>query len=172
MLNKKMLLSVLVLGFVATVAGAGTFAYFDSEQISAANTITSGTLKLDVKDDGDNLIDSFAIGGTTGLKPGDSGNAKTYTLKNSGSLPGKLIATVTVTNGDKIPNLATTLTSASITNGAVLTNGATIDFGTVNAGAEIPISIDYVYTNVAGAPQNTEQDQTVTYSITYTMTQV
>ena len=46
MLNKKMLLSLLVIGVVSVSAGAGTWAYFTDTETSEDNTFTAGTLDL------------------------------------------------------------------------------------------------------------------------------
>lgn len=85
MLNKKMLLSLLVLGVVATVAGAGTWAAFSDTETSTGNTLTAGTLDLEVGGVGASL--PFSVGNVYPLATGEIG---TINAKNAGSINGKL----------------------------------------------------------------------------------
>ncbi len=50
MLNKKMLLSILIIGTVAVVAGAGTWAQFTAQDVSTGNTFTAGTMVITAAD--------------------------------------------------------------------------------------------------------------------------
>jgi spore coat-associated protein N len=86
MLNKKMLLSVLIIGVVATVAGAGTWAAFSDSETSDGNTFTAGT--LDLKLNGLDGITGFSIGD---VAPNAQGNAGTITVKNAGTISGNLV---------------------------------------------------------------------------------
>lgn len=93
-MNKKILISLSVIGIAAAIAIGGTIAYFSDTETSENNTFAAGTMDLDI--DGDdiavqtmNLLDKA---------PGDSGTANA-TLKNSGSLDGELdVVMGTVTN--------------------------------------------------------------------------
>jgi predicted ribosomally synthesized peptide with SipW-like signal peptide len=86
MLNKKMLLSVLIIGVVATVAGAGTWAAFSDSETSDGNTFTAGT--LDLKLNGLDGITGFSIGD---VAPNAQGTAGTITVKNAGTISGNLV---------------------------------------------------------------------------------
>lgn len=86
MLNKKMLLSVLIIGVVATVAGAGTWAAFSDSETSDGNTFTAGT--LDLKLNGLDGITGFSIGD---VASNAQGNAGTITVKNAGTISGNLV---------------------------------------------------------------------------------
>ena len=95
---------VLVLGLV----GAGAFAYFSDTETSTGNTFTAGTLdlvvvttgacsdvgKITVNEQGDGLNDSVVF---ANLAPGDSGSI-TWTITNTGSLPGDVMIHRTMTN--------------------------------------------------------------------------
>jgi predicted ribosomally synthesized peptide with SipW-like signal peptide len=98
MMNKKILLSILVLGTVAVVAGAGTWAAFSDTETSTGNTFTAGTLDLILGssiDAGSVPIDS--------VYPSASGTRK-WTITNGGSLDGLLsIGSSTLALADHTP---------------------------------------------------------------------
>jgi len=84
-MNKKILISLSVIGVVAAIAIGGTVAYFSDTETSTGNTFTAGTLNLTVNDkDGENVSFSFS-----NLKPGSQPKVK-YTIKNTGSIAGFL----------------------------------------------------------------------------------
>jgi spore coat-associated protein N len=76
--------ALLVMGLV----GGGTWAYFSDVETSTGNTLTAGTLDLNV-DGGNSAVTTFTA---AGLKPGDNNNSSNAVtlLTNNGSLPGKL----------------------------------------------------------------------------------
>ena len=82
--------AVLVIGII----GGGTFAYFSDTESSANNTLTAGTLDLNI-DGGDLAVTTLDV---SDVAPGDSG-ADNSTLANVGSMLGELdISTSAVTN--------------------------------------------------------------------------
>jgi len=83
MFNKKMLLSVLIIGLVSIMAGSTTWAYFQDTELSDDNTLTAGTLDLTLTNAPFTLSDK---------QPGDSGT-ETQTIQNIGSLDGELDVT-------------------------------------------------------------------------------
>ena len=106
---KKILGLAIAALIVITLVGAGTWAYFSDTESSANNSLTAGTLDLNV-DGGDTAVTTFSV---TGKAPGDSGNGST-TLASAGNLSGELdIAFSTITNtggsggefGDSVGNL-------------------------------------------------------------------
>ncbi len=80
MLNKKMLLSLLVIGVVSVSAGAGTWAYFSDTETSEGNTFTAGTLDIEIPN-------TFEFGD---VAPGAS-NTETITIDNKGSIAAKSV---------------------------------------------------------------------------------
>lgn len=86
MINKKIILSILIIGTIATIAGAGTWAAFSDAGTSSGNTITAGTLNMVLKNNGGSGDD---VGATwtapTGFKPGDSFQSK-LDFTNQGSI--------------------------------------------------------------------------------------
>jgi predicted ribosomally synthesized peptide with SipW-like signal peptide len=86
MFNKKMLLSVLIIGVVSLLAGSATWAYFQDTETSDDNTLTAGTLDLTLTNA------PFTL---TNKEPGDLGT-ETQTIQNIGSLAGELDVTFSV----------------------------------------------------------------------------
>jgi len=87
---KKIIISLAVIGIVAAIAVGGTYAYFSDTETSTGNTFTAGT--LDLKVNGEDVFVPYSV---SDLKPGDSRGTDTYTIKNNGSLPGRLSFKVT-----------------------------------------------------------------------------
>jgi len=82
--------ALLVIGAV----GGGTYAYFSDTESSTNNTLTAGTLDLNI-DGGDIAVTTFSV---SDVAPGDSGSDNS-TLANVGSIAGELdISTSAVTN--------------------------------------------------------------------------
>ena len=91
-------LSVAALLIIGVIGGA-TFAYFSDTEIAVDNTLTAGTLNLQVGA-ADPCTESIDIG--TQINPGDSGNAADWTTTNQGSISGTLRVTfdATITNNE------------------------------------------------------------------------
>jgi spore coat-associated protein N len=88
-------LSLATLLMVAAV-GSGTWAYFTDNETSQNNTITAGTLDLQVGAD-DPCTEAINIGDQ--LQPGDSGNAADWAITNKGNISGTLKITISaITN--------------------------------------------------------------------------
>jgi predicted ribosomally synthesized peptide with SipW-like signal peptide len=84
-MNKKILISLCIIGAVAAIAVGGTIAYYNDTETSSGNIFTAGTLNLQVGDS-DPTGWNFQIGD---IKPGDSGFQEVI-LQNTGSLDGYL----------------------------------------------------------------------------------
>jgi predicted ribosomally synthesized peptide with SipW-like signal peptide len=96
-MNKKILISLSVIAAVAAIAIGGTVAYFSDTETSTGNTFSAGTLNLQV---GDSDPTSVKIT-LSDMKPGDTGNAATWLVKNTGSISGKLtVAVGAITNNE------------------------------------------------------------------------
>ena len=83
---KRILSSVLVIGLVAALAGAGTWALYSDSASSTGNAITGGT--LDLKADGGDTLAPMSF---SAIGPGDWGwayNNRYYTLTNTGTVKG------------------------------------------------------------------------------------
>jgi predicted ribosomally synthesized peptide with SipW-like signal peptide len=93
---KNIIKSLLIIVAVAAVAGGVTYSYFFDEETSTGNTFTAGTLDLELTN-GETSNAPFVIGNVV---PGWE-KVITYTVKNAGSVDGKLsLASADVTNTD------------------------------------------------------------------------
>lgn len=82
-MNKKILISLAIIGVASAIAIGGTKAYFSDTETSQGNTLSAGTLNLTVDNEDPWTSVPFQI---SDIKPGDSGTKK-IKLKNIGSLP-------------------------------------------------------------------------------------
>lgn len=88
MKNKNKLLLSIALALTAVGGVYGSFAYFNAQRKVEASKFTAGTIDLDVSSNG-NKLEPFVI-----ENMGDNANisgTKTWTIKNTGSLPGRLL---------------------------------------------------------------------------------
>lgn len=86
-MKKKILISLIIIAGVGTAGFAATRAFFRARVRSTDSSFTVGTLDLSVNDKQE-AVDNFIVAGI-----GASGNiagSKTWTVKNVGTLPGKL----------------------------------------------------------------------------------
>ena len=84
-MNKKIIISLLLIGVLAFGAGIGTYAWFTSTATSSNNTFTAGTLKIDVNDSLNNN-NTFSILSTGNMAPGQSTGKATLVIENQGNL--------------------------------------------------------------------------------------
>lgn len=84
-MNKKILISLSVIGAVAAIAIGATVAYYNDTETSAGNTFTAGTLNLQVGNDDPTTRSYYA----EDIKPGDE-DKDIWTIQNTGSLDGYL----------------------------------------------------------------------------------
>ena len=102
---KKIIISLAMVAVIGAVAIGGTIAYFSDTETSTGNTFTAGT--IDLKVDGDNVLIPYSV---DNLKPGESRGTPTYTITNTGTLPGVLsykIQNVTTNENGVIDSEAT-----------------------------------------------------------------
>lgn len=88
MKKKKVWLSIALIAVVGGGALVATYAYFTAQRTTSVNKFTTGTLDLDVSANG-NKLEPFVI-----ENMGEEGNisgSKTWTVKNTGTLPGRLL---------------------------------------------------------------------------------
>jgi predicted ribosomally synthesized peptide with SipW-like signal peptide len=164
MFNKKIILCILTLGFVVTLAGAGTFAYFDNSVAVAGNTVTAGTIML-------NGVTTTSLPLSVGpVTPGVPGNLGTVNLKNDGTIDGNLKVTITPESSTDAgtTNLLSHLHLS--VNGVAVTPGTPIDLGILSKTTATPVAIAYTYDKLATA-QNDEQGKVASYDITYQLIQ-
>ena len=114
-MNRKILVSVMVIALAGALVGGGIYAYFSDTEASMGNTFTAGTLNLVPSTSGTGPAGKYTVtaGGDgvngkvvfTTLAPGDSGSI-TWELENDGNLDGTLTMASDVTfeeNGSNEP---------------------------------------------------------------------
>jgi predicted ribosomally synthesized peptide with SipW-like signal peptide len=91
-MDKKILVSMMVIGLVAALAGAGLYALFSDTETSSGNYFSAGT--LDLKVDGKEDPDVPVYFELKDVKPGDSDSVE-IVLSNEGSIDGVAYLTFT-----------------------------------------------------------------------------
>jgi len=86
-MKKKILISLIVIAGVGTAGFTATRAFFRARVQSTDSSFTVGTLDLSVNDKQE-AVDNFVVEGIGTY--GDISGSKTWTVKNVGSLPGRL----------------------------------------------------------------------------------
>ncbi|MCD6241510.1 hypothetical protein J7K27_08400 [Candidatus Bathyarchaeota archaeon] len=183
-MNKKILVSLLIVGLVGFALGWGTYSQFsDTEQTTA--TFAAGTLNLEVGDD-DPISWNINL---TDLLPGCN-NSESVIISNSGSINGKLSVSFSnlVDNengltepelllGDTEPDgelaenlyLVITIDGTEVYKGYandVLSGGIT-DYP-LNAGASVTFTVNYSIDESVG---NIIQSDAVSFTITFLLEQ-
>ena len=87
-MDREILTAVFVVGLVATIAGAGLYAYFVDVETSTGNTFTAGTLDLKVSHSSngpwsDGVTATWTL---SDMKPGDETPLASVFFKNFGSI--------------------------------------------------------------------------------------
>jgi predicted ribosomally synthesized peptide with SipW-like signal peptide len=168
--RSKVLRTLLVLGIVACIAGAGVFSAFSSQTDNPGNVITAGTVTLEDNDGGSALY----VMNTA--KPGES---KTSCIKVTykGSLPAtvKLLTPSTIGELGPYVNLKveagtqTTSTFPSCTEFTPASTGATVYEGTLSAFATEHNSFATGITTNPASATKWETNNSVVYRFTATL---
>jgi predicted ribosomally synthesized peptide with SipW-like signal peptide len=174
MLNKKMILSILTIGMFATIAAAGTWAYFQDTVTSYGNNISTGNLSsIYSLDDGstwtkfyDDQGDTFGPFNVSNVIPGQSGTVQSILIGNNGTTNSTVNVTATEALGSvDVPDLL-----IYVGDPAQLIYDGTGFLGPVNLGDLAPngtpinASITYVYTDTGGY-QNDQENTTVSFDL-------
>lgn len=89
--KKRLLVSLMVVAAVGVGAGVGTAAFLSARRTTSVNRFQQGTLDLDVASGGV-AVEPFVIE-NIGVN-GDISGAKEWTVKNTGTLPGRLLVRI------------------------------------------------------------------------------
>ena len=92
-INRKVLISLFIIGILALGIGWGTHSLFTDTETSNGNTFTAATLDLKVNGTDDPNVVYITL---SNMKPGDDTGYYKWILKNVGSIPGKLSVTFSV----------------------------------------------------------------------------
>ncbi|WP_155399764.1 hypothetical protein [Methanosarcina mazei] len=173
-MNKKMLLSVLIIAFVG-VAAVGTWANYVVSAESTGNTLTAGELGIELNRPSQR---AFAV---NGIIP-DSKEQIEYkhlffsedeyfvNIRNTGNIPGQLFISSTETSA--VPSLEENVKIyySTIPNdpNPIEITGTPVDTGVVlNGGAFRPLYFWYSYKNVDSAIQNNEMGETLNVNMNF-----
>jgi len=166
----KILRTLLVLGVVACIAGAGVFSAFSSQTDNPGNVITAGTVTLEDNDGGSAL---YAL---TAAKPGDS-KASCIKVTYKGSLPATVRLFTPSTIGELGPQVtlkieAGTQASASFPSCEGFTafsSGGTLFEGTLSSFAAEKNSFANGISTFPTGTTKWETDNSVVYRVTATL---
>ena len=91
---RRILLSIIIIGVVAGMMGAGTFSYFSDVETSKGNTFSAGVLDLNVDGKNKNVV-KFTV---SNMRPGNQPKGM-WNLSNVGTIDGYLdLENITVTS--------------------------------------------------------------------------
>jgi predicted ribosomally synthesized peptide with SipW-like signal peptide len=163
MLNKKLILSLLTVGMLATVATAGTWAYFQDTITSTGNGVTTATVIMDINGrtstSGTQTISGVAPNVIPGVTTPQTIVANLIT--NKGSIPVDVFAKLdssTINADMKIFVDSKEINSATYTK---INTGAVVKDGTLNG--------DIKFTYADNGLQNTQEGQPNTFNVKYVM---
>ena len=91
-MNKKILLSIITIGLVASLAGTGILAYFSDTETSVENVFTAGTIDISIDSTGGQEV--VTVEGALDLKPCQTGYTTTK-ITNVGTNPATIWKHVT-----------------------------------------------------------------------------
>lgn len=166
--RSKILRTLLVLGIVACIAGAGVFSAFSSQTDNPGNVITAGTVTLEDNDSG------AALYSITAAKPGDS---KTSCIKvtYTGSLPATVkLMTPTTPIGELGPYVTLKIEAGtqaspsfpSCTGFTPYSSGAVVYEGTLSAFAAANNSFATGISTFPTGKTKWEANESVVYQVT------
>ncbi len=141
-MKKSILLSLMVIGVVATFIAASTTALFSDQVTSNNNAFTTGTIFLSVDDNCGSLVaeplesqartegsDTPCARGAfftvTNMKPGQAASTHTFDIRNDGSLAGLLDVTITATPTGTCAVGSDWIVSANVVDQALAAGGTT-----------------------------------------------
>jgi predicted ribosomally synthesized peptide with SipW-like signal peptide len=168
--RSKVLRTLLVLGIVACIAGAGVFSAFSSKTENSGNVITTGTVAIEDNDAG------AAMYQLTAAKPGES-KSSCIKVTYKGSLPAtvKLFTTSTIGELGPYVNLKveagtqTTSTFPSCEGFTAYGTGGTLYEGTLSAFATEKNSYTNGVTTLPTGKTKWETNESIVYKFTVTL---
>jgi len=86
-MNKKILISLTVIGVVAAIVVGGTIAYFSDTETSVGNTFTAGTINIKLNPKGGQAVET--VSGDLDLKPSQTGWTRSV-ITNVGTNPAEI----------------------------------------------------------------------------------
>lgn len=163
MINKKIVLSVLVLGFLTVGAAGATWAYFQDSLTSTGNGVSTASVGMTI-----NGVHTNVVGATIsdvipeGAAPGTIKPVSTESIVNTGSISSDVFAKVVLNSGTTIPADMTIYV-----NGKPMTPGSAISIQTGLAKSGTTSGdITYTFTETGGN-QNDAEGKNVNFDVVY-----
>jgi predicted ribosomally synthesized peptide with SipW-like signal peptide len=158
---KKIALSILFIGLVASVVAGATYAYFTSAVAATGNTFTAGKIDIATNTSQTSFL-SFS-----NIYPGDNGTG-TLTINNSGDLAANLSVSVNSTDtlGTNKGALSQALLITILNNGNQLYSGTLASLttsqslGAIAAGGSETLTVDWSWPDRGTPSDNTSGDNT------------
>jgi predicted ribosomally synthesized peptide with SipW-like signal peptide len=178
MINKKILLSLFTIGLLACIASAGTWAYFqdtldvNNTEITTANLSSQYALvHSPVTSDwttfsGDTgaSIGPFNI---TNLIPGDIATLKYIKIRNMGTTPASVIATITPKSVGVVNDITISVGTHTIYSAGAFNSSSpfTVDLGPVAANGADSADASISYDFVNNGNQNSMENQSIAFDM-------
>lgn len=99
-MNKKLIISLVMVGIMAFGAGLGSYAWFTSAATSNDNVFQAGTLQLDVNNDVEGAY-TLELGEISNIQPGDVMNEEEIVITNEGTLDLAWFGNFVINPGDE-----------------------------------------------------------------------
>jgi len=135
-MNKKILLSLLIIGIIASVASAGTWAYFSDIESTATNTITAGSLKI-----GAVTSETVIFPTNTTIKPGDT-LSKGQQVTNDGNVAGDLYVKINPSTTALLDHVSLTVKGGDEKPVELTKDGKYVKVGSMNANGNLYLTFD------------------------------
>lgn len=163
-MNKKLVISLVLIGVLAFGLGLGSYAWFTSTATSSNNLFETGTLVIDV----DSPI--ITVADFSNIYPSWNSGVKEYEVRNEGTLDLKYRMRVEGTAGDRLFDGATPL-QVSINGGTFVNMNQveTVYIGEIAAGAAGGLELRF---RLPSEADNEYQNETASFTFVFEATQV
>lgn len=109
-MNRQIATSIVSIGAMVVMLGAGTYAFFSDSGTSSSNTFSTGAMDLKLTDASESVQDSVTASFGGSLVPGSCTGNQTLSLRNSGTIAANhaevtVSNVVTDTNSDAAPDM-------------------------------------------------------------------
>jgi len=163
-MNKKLIISLVMIGVLAFGLGLGSYAWFTSTATSSDNLFETGTLVIDV----DSPV--IAVEEFNNIYPSWNSGLETYAVRNEGTLDLKYRMTVEGPEGNMLFDGVTPI-QVSINGKAYvdIDEAGTVEIGQIAAGQTDGLELQF---RLPAEADNEYQDETASFTFVFEATQV
>lgn len=163
-MNKKLAISLILIGVLAFSLGLGSYAWFTSTATSSDNLFETGTLKIDVNSP------VITVADFSNIYPSWNSGAKTYDVRNQGTLNLKYRMTVQGEAGELLFDGPTPLQVKINDNDFVdIDQAGTVYIGEIEAGQTDGLNLQF---RLPSDADNDYQDESASFTFVFEATQV